>query len=162
MENTTKIAEMQMSERAKPKKSTRAEKMNKINRLATMLGIGAFDGVISIAALSGLFKLENAFILAVLFMAGPGAILTALFFDGTMKERMFAALFAGLIATTIVVLAAGIGTKALGFFNLNILKVAGGIAILFIGLLIMGLKINDKLPMVIIFVGLIVAAVWRS
>jgi putative Mn2+ efflux pump MntP len=100
--------------------------------------------------------------LAVLFMAGPGAILTAFFFDGSMKERMLAALFAGLIATVIVVLAAGIGTKALGFFNLNVLKISGGIAILLIGLLIMGLKINDKLPMAIILLGLIVGAIWRN
>jgi putative Mn2+ efflux pump MntP len=94
-------------------------------------------------------------------MAGPGAILTALFFDGTMKERMLAALIAGFIATIIVVLAAGIGTKAFGFFNLNILKVFGGLAILIIGLIIMGLKINENIPLGIIVLGLIAGAIWR-
>jgi hypothetical protein len=140
----------------------KSSKKGQINNLATVLGLGGLNGSISIAALSGLFRVENAFMLAVLFMAGPGAILTAFFFDGSMKERMLAALFAGLIATVIVVLAAGIGTKALGFFNLNVLKISGGIAILLIGLLIMGLKINDKLPMAIILLGLIVGAIWRN
>lgn len=155
MENNTKN-----SRNANERKS-KTNKLSQINRLATVLGIGAFNGTISIAALTGLFKVENAFMLAVLFMAGPGAILTAFLFEGTMKERMLAALFAGLIATTIVVLAAGIGTKALGFFNINILKITGGIALLLIGVLIMGLKISDKLPMIIILAGLIIAAVWR-
>ena len=154
MENKTKNHTSEIANKTKSNKS-------QINSLATILGIGGLNGSISLAALAGLFKVENAFILAVLFMAGPGAILTALFFDGTMKERMLAALFAGLIATTIVVLAAGVGTKALAFFNLNILKVAGGIAILLIGLLIMGLKINENIPFGIIVIGLIAEAIWR-
>jgi hypothetical protein len=154
MENKTKNHTSEIANKTKSNKS-------QINSLATILGIGGLNGSISLAALAGLFKVENAFMLAVLFMAGPGAILTALFFDGTMKERMLAALFAGLIATTIVVLAAGIGTKALTFFNLNILKIAGGIAILLIGLLIMGLKINENIPLGIIVLGLIAGAIWR-
>jgi hypothetical protein len=132
-----------------------------ISKLATFLGMGGLNGTVPVAALAGLFKPENALMLAVLFMAGPGAILTALFFDGAMKERIIAALFAGLIATIIVVLAAGIGTKALSFFNLNILRIAGGIAILLIGLLIMGLKINENIPLGIIVLGLIAGAIWR-
>jgi hypothetical protein len=139
----------------------KSSKKGQINNLATVLGLGGLNGSISIAALSGLFRVENAFVLAVLFMAGPGAILTALFFDGTMKERMLAALIAGFIATIIVVLAAGIGTKAFGFFNLNILKVFGGLAILIIGLIIMGLKINENIPLGIIVLGLIAGAIWR-
>jgi len=154
MEDKTKN---RMSERANTKKN----KKSQINSLATILGIGGLNGSISLAALAGLFKIENAFMLAVLFMAGPGAILTALFFDGTMKERMLAALFAGLIATIIVVLAAGVGTKALGFFNLDVLKIAGGIAVLLIGLLIMGVKINQNIPFGIIVLGLIAGAIWR-
>jgi len=136
-------------------------KISQINRLATMLGMGAFTGSISIAAISGLFKIENAFTLAVLFMAGPGAIATALFFDGTMKERILSALFAGIIATLIVMLAAGIGTKAISFLNLDILKIAGGISVLIIGLIIMGVKIPDKIPLVIIVVGIIISTIWR-
>jgi len=136
-------------------------KISQINRLATMLGMGAITGSISIAAISGLFKIENAFTLAVLFMAGPGAIATALFFDGTMKERILSALFAGIIATLIVMLAAGIGTKAISFLNLDILKIAGGISVLIIGLIIMGVKIPDKIPLVIIVVGIIISTIWR-
>jgi len=137
-------------------------KISQINRLATMLGMGAFTGSISIAAISGLFKIENAFTLAVLFMAGPGAIATALFFDGTMKERILSALFAGIIATLIVMLAAGIGTKAISFLNLDILKIAGGISVLIIGLMIMGIKISDKIPLIIIIAGIIFSAIWRN
>jgi len=154
MENKSKNHTSEIANKTKSKKS-------QIKSLATILGIGGLNGSISIAALTGLFRFENAFLIAVLFMAGPGAILTALFFEGSMKERMLAALLAGLIATTIVVLAAGVGPKALAFFNLNILKIAGGMAILLIGLLIMGLKINENIPLGIIILGLIAGAIWR-
>ena len=86
---------------------------SQINKLTTLLGMGGMNGAVSMAALAGLFRPENAFMLAVLFMAGPGAILTAFLLDGTMKQRIFAALLAGLIATTIVVFAAGVGAKFL-------------------------------------------------
>lgn len=135
--------------------------ITQVNRLATMLGLGGMNGCVSIAALAGLFRVENAFMLAVLFMAGPGAVITALLLDGTMKERMFAALFAGIIATIIVVLAAGIGSKAFNFLNLNILKIAGGIAVLTIGLIIMGLKIPNKIPLVIIGLGVIISLILK-
>jgi uncharacterized membrane protein YjjP (DUF1212 family) len=143
------------------RKDLKEGKSSQINRLAAMLGMGSLNGTISLAAISGLFKLENAFVLAVLFMAGPGAIITAFFLDGNMKERMFAALSAGLIATIIVILAAGIGTKALEFFNMDILRITGGVAILIIGLLIMGLKINENIPFAIILLGLIAGLIWR-
>jgi hypothetical protein len=93
--------------------------------------------------------------IAVLFLAGPGAIATALLFDGSMKERMFAALVAGLIATLIVVLAAGVGTSLISFLNLNILKLTGGLAVLLIGLIIMGIKIPEKIPLIIMIIGII-------
>ena len=131
------------------------------NKLAMILGMGAPTGVISIAALSGLFTLENAFTNAVLFMAGPGAIITALMFEGQVRERMLAALLAGVIATILVVLAAGLGTRALSFLNLNILRIAGGIAVLTIGLIIMGVQINDKVPLAIIILGMLIAGVFR-
>lgn len=136
-------------------------KINQMNKLATMLGMGAFTGAIPTAALTGFFKPENAFLIAVLFMAGPGAITTALLLDGNMKERIFSALLAGAIATIIVVFAAGIGTKALGFFNLNVLKIFGGIAVLVIGLLIMGVKINDKIPFIVMLSGIVLGGIFR-
>ncbi|MAG48009.1 hypothetical protein CL617_05365 [archaeon] len=135
--------------------------VKQVNKLATILGLGGMNGTVSIAALSGLFRPENAFILSILFMAGPGAIVTAFLLEGTIKQRMFAALLAGIIATIIVVLAAGIGTKALSFLNLNILKITGGIAVLVIGLIIMGIKIPDKAPLLIIGLGIIAGLIWR-
>jgi len=152
-----------MENNSKNNKSERARsRFSHVNRLATLLGISSFDGAIGVAALSGLFKVENSFMIAVLFMAGPGAILTAMLFDGTMKERMIAALFAGLIATIIVVLAAGVGAKALSFLNMEVLRIFGGISIFLISLLIFGVKISDKLPMAIIILGLVIAVLWRN
>jgi len=133
----------------------------KINKLALVLGLGGMDGTVAIAALTGLFRYENAFSIAVLLMAGPGAILTAVLMDGTVRERMLAALIAGIIATLIVILAAGIGPKVLDFVNLNVLKIFGGIAILAIGLLIMGVNIPEKVPTMIMIVGLIAGILLR-
>jgi hypothetical protein len=133
----------------------------KINKLSLMLGMGGLDGAVALAAFSGLFTLENAFSLAVLFMAGPGAIITATLLGGPLKERMIAALAAGIIATIIVVLAAGFGPKLLGFVNMNVLKIIGGIAVLAIGLLIMGVKIPSNVPMIIMLIGLVAGVIWR-
>jgi hypothetical protein len=121
--------------------------------------MSGLDGAAALASLNGLFRIENAFSLAVLFMAGPAAILTAVFLDGATRTRMFAALIAGLIATTIVVLSAGIGPKLLSFTNLNVLRIIGGIAIISIGLLIMGLNIPERLPTTIIIIGIILSFV---
>ncbi len=93
--------------------------------------------------------------LSVIFLAGPGAIITAMFLDGVMKERILAALLAGIIATVIVIFAASIGAKALSFLDLDILKITGGFAVLLIGLTIMGLKIPNKIPMIIMIIGVI-------
>ena len=134
---------------------------NSLNKLIFMLGNGGLNGTIPVAALAGIFKPENAFSIATLFMAGPGAILTAIFMDGTVRERMFAALLAGLISTLIVVLSAGIGPELLRFVNLNVLKVFGGIAILAIGLLIMGINIPSNTPTIIMILGLLLSILWR-
>lgn len=136
--------------------------MAKSNKLGMILGMAGLDGCISIAALSGLFTLENAFANAVIFMAGPIAITTAFLLDGSGKERVLAALLAGVIATIIVVLAAGVGVKALSFLNLNVLKIAGGIAILAIGAMVLGLKMNENIPLAIMIIGGIAAAIWRN
>jgi len=135
--------------------------INQINKLTLILGIGGMNGTISLASLASLFKMENAFMISVLFMAGPGAITTAFLLDGDMKERILAALFAGMIATIIVVLAAGIGTKAISFLNLNVLRISGGIAVLLIGFLIMGVKIPDKIPLGIVLLGVVLGAILK-
>ena len=134
-------------------------KQNK--KLTALLSLPALDGSIALAAIGGLLKIENAFSIAILFMAGPAAIIAAALFQGSVKERMLAALISGFIATIIVVLAAGLGPKLLSFVNLKILRVVGGLAILSVGLLVMGLKIPEKTPTVIMVIGLIISLLWR-
>lgn len=143
------------------KNKTNNKVVGNTNKLAMVLGLGGLTGAVSMASLAGLFKPENAFMLAVLFMAGPGAIITAILLDGTAKERMFAALLAGVIATIIVILAAGVGTSLLSFLNLNVLKIAGGISVLIIGLIIMGFGINSNIPLAITVIGIILGVVLK-
>jgi hypothetical protein len=139
----------------------KTRRINQINQLSTILGLGAFTGSIPLAAISGFFKFENIFLIAVLFMAGPGAIATALLLDGNMKERILIAFLSGLIATLIVMLSAGIGVKILMFLNINILKIFGGISVLLIGLIIMGIKIPENIPLGIIILGVIVGGIFK-
>ncbi|MFC1754540.1 hypothetical protein ACFL96_14285 [Thermoproteota archaeon] len=115
-----------------------------------------------LAAIAGFFKPENAFSIAVLFMAGPAAILTAVLLDGTVKQRMLAAVLAGVIATTIVVLAAGLGPQLLEFMNITVLKIVGGVAVMAIALLIMGVKIPNHLPTAIMVLGVILSFILRN
>jgi hypothetical protein len=124
-------------------------------KLATMLGMGGLNGTVTLAAISGMFKLENVFLIALLLIAGPGSILIACMSEGVLKERIFSALIAGFIATVIVMLAAGIGPKLLDFVNLNMVKLAGGISIILIGLTILGLQIPSKFPFLVIITGII-------
>jgi hypothetical protein len=132
-----------------------------ISKLAMMLGLGGLDGAIALAALSGLFVMENIVEIAFLFMAGPGAIVTAILLEGKVKQRMLVALVAGLIATLIVILAAGIGPKLLDKLNVPVLKLVGGLSVVGIGLLIMGLKIPEKIPLVIMLSGLVISLIWK-
>jgi len=132
-----------------------------VNRLASLLGIGGLTGSVPLAAIAGLLRPENAFLIAVAFMAGPGAIATAVMLDGPMRTRMLAALLAGIIATVMVVLAAGIGPRLLGFVNLNMLKIFGGIAVGVIGLIIAGIKIPENTPLWIMLLGIIGGILWR-
>ena len=132
-----------------------------ITKLTTMLGLGGVNGTVALAALQGLFTVSNAPMLAVTLMAGPGAILTASMLDGAAKQRMFAALLAGVIATLIIILAAGLGPKFLSLVNLKIIKISGAIAIGFIALLILGIKIPENSPLAIMLVGLVAGIIWR-
>lgn len=136
-------------------------KLKKNNKLTTLLSFPAMDGSIALAAASGFFTLENVFTIAFIFIAGPAAIISAAIFQGTVFERMFTALISGIIATVIVVLSAGFGPKIIFFVNLNILKVVGGIAIISIGFLVMGLKLPEKVPTIIMIIGFIISLLWR-
>ena len=135
---------------------------SQLKGLTMILGGAGLTGPVAIAALNGMFKPENALMLAVLFMAGPGAIISALLLEGTLRERLITAVLAGGIATLIVALAATAGSMALSFLNLNVLKVAGGIAVFSIGLMIIGVKIPDKIPLAIFGIGVIAGLIWRG
>lgn len=136
--------------------------MKTTNKLTLLLISSTLDGAVPLAAITGLFKIENAFSLALVFMAGPAAIITVALFDGAIRERMLAALLAGVIATAIVMLAAGLGPQLLSNLNTNVLKIGGGIAVLSIGLLIMGVNIPEKLPMLIMISSLVLSLFWRT
>jgi len=126
-----------------------------IKKLTTILGIGGLNGTIAIAALNGLFTIKNLPVIAFVFLAGPVAILTAVMIQGQIQERMIIALVSGILATGIIMLAAGFGPVLLSHFNLKVLQVAGGIALMAIALLIMGFKISENIPFVIVLLGLI-------
>jgi len=129
--------------------------------LTLLMGISALDGCVPLAALAGLFKLQNAPMIALIFMAGPAAIITAVLLPGAVRDRMIAALVAGVIATTLVMLAAGIGPSLLKLINIDIMRIFGGIAIAIIALIVTGLKIPDTVPMIVVGLGIIVALIWR-
>jgi len=74
---------------------------------------------------------------------------------------MFTALLAGLIATCLVIFSAGFGPKLLGFVNLNIIKIFGGISVGVIALMIAGIKLPEKLPLVVIVLGVVFGVVWK-
>tara|TARA_Y100000031_G_C8175515_1_gene363900 strand:- start:171 stop:581 length:411 start_codon:yes stop_codon:yes gene_type:complete len=132
-----------------------------IQKLAVIMGLGSLTGAVSLAALKGLFRPENAFSIAILFIVGPATILSAVLLEGTVRERMLAALLAGVISTVLIVAAAGIGPELLAFLNLSVLKIIGGIAVLTIGLLIMDISIPEKTPTTIMLVGIILSLLLR-
>jgi len=130
-------------------------KNKQITRMTALLGMSGFDGMAVIAALNGFFKPENIAVIALIFIAGPVALLTATMLEGSVKERVFVALISGLLATFVVMIAAGFGPMALNHFNVKVLKIAGGIAMFAIGFLFLGIKIPNKTPLIVIIFGLI-------
>ena len=128
---------------------------NQTKNLATILGIGGLNGAIPIAALAGLFRPENAVMLALVFLAGPGAIVTAMLMPGATGERMFAAFLAGIIATIIVVFSAGFGPTLLNHLNINVIKIFGGISIGVIAFMVAGVKVPGNTPLAIMIIGII-------
>ena len=125
------------------------------NKLVTLLSLGGLNGVVSLAAIQGLFTPENALANAFLFIAGPGAILAAVLLDGGVRDRIIAAVLAGLAATAIVALAAGLGPQVLAHLSVNVVKLFGGIAVIAIGLMIVGVPVPSQLPAVLMIAGII-------
>jgi hypothetical protein len=139
--------------------------MKKINiientkKLAKLLSLPAIDGNISLLAASGLLTIKSAPIIALSLIAGPVSLIVASSLGGNAKENVIAGLFAGLIALSLVVMAALIGSQLDNIINLNILKVFGGIALIIIGMSIIGLKIPENIPMIIIGLGIIISLI---
>jgi hypothetical protein len=132
-----------------------------IIKLAQMMGLGSVTGSVPLAAMAGLFKPGNAAMLAVTLMAGSGSLITAMFLDGTLKERMITALFAGVIATSLVILSAGFGPRLIGSLNIKIMKIAGAISIGLIALMIGGIKLPNSLPIGVMIIGLVFGLVLK-
>ena len=127
-----------------------------------MLGLGGLNGSVALAAAGGFFTLSNAPAIAALFMAGPASLTLASLLDGTTKERMLTAVLAGIIATGLVTLAAGFGPKLLALVNLQILKITAGIALTAIALLIAGVNIPERTPVIIMVAGIIASIAGRQ
>ena len=132
-----------------------------VTRLAPMVSMAAFNGHAALLAVAGIFKLEWASLLLVAFglLAGPGAISIAMLFDGPVLERTAAALIAGLLATSALIAAAGLGPKLIGFFDIKMLQIFGGIAVVLIGFIVMQIKIPAKVPVIIMLIGLVLAVI---
>ena len=136
--------------------------MKQAGTLAILMGMSGVDGHVALAAMAGFFQVENAPAIAILFMAGPAAILAAALLKGGIQQRMLAAVLAGLIATIVVALAAGIGPVLLGMVNTRIIKIGGGLAVLTLGLLIMGLGVPKHLPLGIMLASFVLALAFRG
>lgn len=127
------------------------------NKLSKVLSLPALDGNISLLVSSGVFTLKTAPLFAVSIIAGPSALVIAANLGGTMRENVFAALLAGLIAMGLIIFAAAIGSHLQNWVNMNVLQVFGGVALITIGLSLIGVKIPEELPVFLILVGFILA-----
>jgi len=139
----------------------KTKNMKQTWKLASILGITGLNGHAALAASSGLFTLQNVPILAIALMAGPGAIITATLLQGNIRERMLIAILAGVIATGVVSLAAGLGSGLFKFVNKDIIRIAGGISIALIAIMIMGVKMPQATPLIVMLIGAIAALIWR-
>ena len=135
--------------------------MKQTKKLTTMLCLPVTTGAIPLAAVAGMFRLNNVLTISLVMIAGPAAILTATMLQGSLKERVLIALIAGIISTVAVALAAGFGPSLLRIVNLNILKIFGAMALVSIALLMVGLKIPENVPTITIILGVILGMVWR-
>lgn len=125
------------------------------SKLGSLMSLPALDGTFSLAAVSGLLVKSNALMLAVPLIAGPAVILAAILLPGGMKERLVAAFLAGVIATALVCVAAILGPRLLVFCDLELFRRIGGVAVILIGLLVMGVNIPQRLPLFVMMGGFV-------
>ena len=136
--------------------------INKSKELAALMSLPAIDGHVILLVGAGLLNLQIAPALAMSTISGPVAMLTAATIEGTMKERILASLLAGGIATFAVLVAAILGAKLTNFLNFDLLKLFGATVVVLIGLILFGLKIPSKIPMLVMILGLITSLIWRN
>ena len=132
-----------------------------IINLSMVLGMAGMNGHISLMSAKGLLKKKNIILIATTFISGPAAMISAALTDGPAKERILVALAAGVIATIIVIIAALLGPKLFETLNPDVLKMVAGIAIMLVALSVIGLKIPDIIPTLVIILGIILALVYR-
>jgi hypothetical protein len=133
----------------------------KMKKLTTILSMAALDGNVAILASTGMFHLKNSPLFAFSIIAGPCSIALACLLGGAIKERMITALVAGLIATFLIIFAATVGPQLLEYVNMNLVRIFGGIAVLFIALGMIGLKLPNNLPTYTIVGGVIISLIFR-
>ncbi|MFT4326718.1 MAG: hypothetical protein ACMXYK_04410 [Candidatus Woesearchaeota archaeon] len=135
--------------------------MTTTKQLTMMLCLPALTGAITVASISGLLTVQHAVTAALTLLAGPGTLLTAAMHEGNMPERLLGAGIALIIASIATLIAAGFGSILLGMVNETIVRIAGGIAIMLIGLLIIGISIPEKLPLIVLAGGIIASIIMR-
>lgn len=132
-----------------------------IINLSIILGMAGMNGHIALISKSGMFTRKNIPLIALGFMAGPGAIAAAALMSNPMKERFIIGIASGILATIIITLAATIGPKIFDLINLTILKITGCLALMLVALSIVGLKIPSLSPLLVMLTGIIFAVIWR-
>lgn len=130
---------------------------SKISKLATMMSMPAMDGTMILFAIAGLLTFANALFIGLFVISGPVAMTTAALFKDNLFNNIFSATAAGLIATISVVIAAVLGPQLNSFVNIDMLKIFGGLATITIGLTFLGIKIPDKIPLIIVGFGLLIS-----
>lgn len=133
--------------------------LDKSKELTKLMSMPVLDGNISLLFATGFFTIKTAPLVAFTIIAGPTALVVASTLGGTIKENVTVALFSGIIALFLVVFAAAIGGFIQNLINLDILKIFGGIALIIIGVSIIGLKIPSNVPLFVIVIGLILGLI---
>ncbi|MFT4303508.1 MAG: hypothetical protein ACMXYG_03015 [Candidatus Woesearchaeota archaeon] len=133
--------------------------MTNTKQLTLMLCLPALTGAITIASMNGLLSMQHAITTGLTLLAGPGTLITAAMHEGNMSQRLAGAIIALGIASIATLVAAEFGILLIQIINEKIIRIAGGIAIIAIGLIIIGINIPEKLPVIVM--GLIVSFILK-
>ncbi|MBI4144051.1 hypothetical protein HY486_02295 [Candidatus Woesearchaeota archaeon] len=130
-------------------------------RLVMLMSLAALNGTIPVISASGLLRLENVLLIALTIIAGPAAFITASMLNGSISERIVAASLAGLTATILTIIAAAVGFVLVRFLDISVLQVASGLSVVLVGMLMLGVRTNAKLPLLVIFLGVVLSVLVR-